>query len=1179
MLNKTPFFYRGYSKHVGMDGASAVADVAYRMSEMSFLFPITPATPSSEAVEKWASEGRKNVFGKVVDITQMQSEGGVAGAFHGAAGSGALSTTFTASQGLMLMIPEIYRVAGDHLPGVFHVAARSLGTMGPSIYGDHSDIMCAKASGAAMLCSSNPQECADFAAISHATSIKSSYPFIHFYDGFRTSHEINTLKTIPDEVLMDMIDHDALTEYKLTSMNPDRPTQRGGIFPIEIFWQFWERGNLDLQKIEPNVIAMMNKLGKLTGRHYEPYEYFGDPEATDIIVSMGSASKIFEELIKSRGKGSKLGVINIHLFRPFITEKFLSKLPRSAKRLCVLDRSRDIIASKEPLHMEVHSIIRQARPDISIIGGKYGLSSKEFNPTHAEAVISNLKLPNPKDRFNVGIIDDLTFTSIPIGETKEILPNGTKQCIFWGFGSDGTVGACKDAIKIIVNNTDLYGQGYFAYTAHKSGGITTSHLRFGPEPIEAPYLIQEADYIACHKPYFVKKFDILKQLKNHGTVVLNAPSNQSIEDYVPGEMKRAIASKKAKLYYIDASSLSTEMGLRGRTNTVMQTAFFILSGVLPQEMAIKLLKDAAFKAYSKKGEEVINKNLQLIENTNSNLKEYTYDQTNWENAPDSPKKELKLPPVFNEIMTKMMVQKGDEVKVSETTKRGEIPAGGTQYEKRGIAEFVPVWDSNKCVQCGLCSTVCPHAVIRPFLLTKEELSRAPEGFESAKQKIGKSVDGFEYTIQVSAYDCTGCGKCSNICPAKALTMTPSEPLFESKHKKWEFINTIENRANLVKPNAIKNTQFLQPLLEFSGACAGCGETAIIKMITQLYGHKSFMAFATGCPVVWGASAPSNAFTKNKKGKGPAWTSSLFEDHAEFGFGQYKAMEMRRRAIREIIQGIQTRISGENSELIQKLLANWNNDQSEILSEKFLSLVEAGAVGVTDEERRSLVRDKSFIAHKMNWIIGGDGWAYDIGYGGLDHILASGEPVKVVVLDTEVYSNTGGQPSKASNRSSSNSFSSRGVGRAKKDLALIAQTYGHIYVANTCLDADPRHALKALQEAVDYKGPSLIINYCPCIEHGFTQGLGNSPAHTKELVDGGYLILSRFDPRLAQEGKNPLQIDSPKPTFDVDKILDQEVRYSNLAMRSPERAKELRDKLNLDFRSRIAKYERLKNSYN
>jgi len=1178
MIDIVSSFSRGLAKRVGMDGATAVADVAYRMSEMSFLFPITPATPSGEAVERFAAEGKKNFAGNVLDITQMQSEAGAAGAFHGAAGLGVLTTTFTASQGLLLMLPDIYRMAGDHYPGVFHIAARSVGTMGISIYGDHSDIMCVKSSGAAMLSSTSPQECADLAAISHASSLKASYPFIHFYDGFRTSHEINTIDYIPDSTIKELIDEEALQKFKLNALTPNRPSQRGAIYSPELFWQFWERGNIDLQKIAPTIVGTMEKFGKLTGRKYEPYRYFGPHDATDVIVCMGSVSKIFEEYIKHQGFGLKVGVLNIHMFRPFLVDSFIEKIPRTVKRICVMDRTRDVLSSSEPLHLEIQSIVKSNRPSISIIGGKYGISSKDFNPTHAHAVVTNLKSEAPKNRFCVGINDDLTNSSLPIGDTIETVPKDTKQCIFWGFGSDGTVGACKDAIKIIANETPLYGQGYFAYTAHKSGGITTSHLRFGPDPIEAPYLIQEADYVACHKPFFVKKFDIAGSLKQNGTIVFNAPSNQTLESFIPNKMKRQIAQKNAKVYCIDASQLAIDHGLRGRINTIMQTAFFSLSNVLPRQQALDLLKDAARHTYFKKGEEVIQQNIRLIESTDSHLKEYSYDKDSWLNSPDVTEYNPELPEKHKNVLGKMMIQKGDTVSVSETQENGNLPHSATRFEKRGIADFVPVWDSEKCIQCGLCSTVCPHAVIRPFLMTQEEIDKAPIKMEHAKSRIGKAVKDFKFTIQISGYDCTGCGKCAHICPAKALTMMNGPPLFEEKHKKFQHAFSVPNRAHLLQPNNLKNTQFLQPLLEFSGACAGCGETAIIKMITQLYGHKSYMAFATGCPVVWGASAPSNAFTAKPNGKGPAWSSSLYEDNAEFGFGQFKALELRRNTVKSIIEQIHSQDKGENKEMIGNLLNEWNSDKSEELAKTFITKVIDGSVNVTNEQKKVIMNDRDYIAHKMNWIIGGDGWAYDIGYGGLDHILASGEPIKVIILDTEVYSNTGGQPSKASNRSSSNSFSARGVNRAKKDFALLAQTYGNIYVANTCLDADPKHALQTLQEAVSYNGPAVIVNYCPCIEHGFTPGLGSSPTHCKQLMEAGYLVLSRFDPRLEQEGKNPMQIDSPKPNFNIDQVLSSEVRFTNLSQRLPERAKTLREQLVEDCKKRYKKYERIQQSF-
>jgi pyruvate-ferredoxin/flavodoxin oxidoreductase len=1093
----------------------------------------------------------------------MQAEGGAAGALHGASALGTVSVSFTASQGLLLMIPDLYKIAGEYCPAVVHVTARSLATGGLSIYGDHSDVYAARMSGIPMMCSNSVQEAHDLSAISHLTTIKTGLPFLHFFDGFRTSHEVNTYYQLDHDTLRRMVDEDGLARTRARSMNPEHPHTRGTILGPEFVFQSMEKANPVYGALPYEVDKMMDTFGKLTGRHYKPFQYVGPHNAEYIIIAMGSGASVIEEYARTNPTG-KVGVVKIHLFRPFSAQMFNSCIPASAKMICVLDKWRDPTGVREPLYTDVVAALHGKRSNVHIIGGRFGLGSKDFNPPHVEAIVKNMTSPRPKDGFTVGI--NAPETMLEIGGPIDPLPPSTTQCLFWGLGSDGTVGANREAIKMIVDNTDLYGQAYFAFSAHKSGGLTTSHLRFGKDPIDAPYLIQKADYIACHNPVYINKFDMLTPLKENGVVVLNMPKESDFEKDLPPSMRKKLAEKNAKLYRIDASHIAEELGLPGRINMIMQTIFFGLSGVLPAEQCIKLLKNSIENQYKKKGHEVVQKNWDMVDRALSGLSEVKYNREKW----------LKLTPEvqpikegFEKILQMQVQNRGEEVTVDMFTECAQIPPGTSKFEKRGIALNVPVWDEKKCIQCNTCAFLCPHSVLRPYLLTDSEVG----GLKVLKAK-GKELKGLNYRLQISPLDCTGCGMCVDACPVDALSMVPLKKVVDQEHKNFERLYALPNRGHLVPKDNVKNVAFQQPLLEFNGSCPGCGEPTMVKVLTQLYGDQLYIANATGCSIVWGATYPWNPYTTNARNHGPVWANSLFEDNAEFGYGMYHAIECRRDTTKKLINNVleSKEATGELEKLFRELLAKWNSEESIELAYKIQPILKAVPSPSADMKRIQSQAD--MLAKKALWIIGGDGWAYDIDFGGLDHVLASGDNVNFLVMDTEVYSNTGGQCSKATPRSAVANFSAAGYNKMKKDLGLILMTYSNIYVASTCMIADPAHALKCIHEASSYNGPSLIINYSPCISHGVKKGLGSTPTHCKKLVEDGYVVFYRFDPRREAEGKNPFQLDSPEPSFCIDALVKAETRYSSLNELYPDLAQIKQPQLVDDLKKRYQKYAKL-----
>ena len=1130
--------------------------MAYALSESSFIYPITPATTMGELMDSWISQGRKNVWGNQVHLRMLQSEGGAAAACHGAAAAGSLCSTFTASQGFLLMIPDLYKIAAEYCPTVIHVAARSLALSALSIYNDHGDIYAGRSTGMPFLCSNSVQEAQDLAAIAHLTMIKTGLPFVHFFDGFRTSHEINTYEEISNNDLYKLVDEQCIARIRARSMNPEHPTQRGTIMPPEFAWQSIEAPNKDYAKLPGQLAEMMNKFGKLTGRYYKPMQYVGTQNDEAVIIMMGSGCDTVEEYIRTHPQ-EKIGLVKIHLYRPFSIQLLNDILPLSVKKVCVLDKVHEVTSHHEPLYVDVVSALHGQR-QFTAYGGRYGISSKDFAPQHVTAIAKNLLSETPKDGFTVGI--DQPETALPVGKPTDYLPSSTKQCIFWGLGSDGTVGANKQAIKLIVSNTKMYGQAYFAYSAHKSGGTTTSHIRFGEKPIDAPYFVQQADYIACHNPAYLKKFNMIHPLKQNGVFVINVPADANLDELILPSVRKELAEKNARIYAIDATAVAASIGMAGRINMLMQTVFFHLSGVLPAEKYIPLLKQSIAKQYARKGKDVIAKNQLAVDKALEGLKEIKYDRQAWLNAKPE---EGKGWTDFGEILEKMIKQEGDQVPVSKMPQSGIVKPGMSKFEKRGIAVKIPKWDQDKCIQCNTCSILCPHATIRPFLLTEEE----SEGMNVLDAKGFKDL---KYRICVAPIDCMGCGVCAQACPAQALTMTKRELIDKQELENWNKVISVPNRGHLIKKYTVRGSQFQQPLLEFNGACPGCGETAMIKLITQLYGDKLYLACATGCSLVWGASFPWNPYTTNAEGRGPTWANSLFEDGAEFGYGIVHGVQARRNLTKNLINEMLQKNSFDNdlTNLFNDLLKNWEDvDKSNQIADKIKPLL-LSLEPKTSEIAR-LQQQADILGKKIIWIMGGDGWAYDIGYGGLDHVLASGEDVNVIVLDTEVYSNTGGQCSKATQRGAVANFSAAGYTKCKKDLAAIAMTYNNIYVASTCLLANQQQALKAIQEATEYKGPSLIINYSPCINHGIKKGLTSGPQHCKDLVKSGYIILFRYDPRTGK-----LHLDSKKPDFEMSRILKTESRFTALTDLFPKEAEIKFPELKNDLQKRYEHYAAL-----
>jgi len=1155
-----------------IDGNTAAAHIAYAFSDVAAIYPITPSSPMGEEVDAWAAHGRKNLFGQVLKVSEMQSEGGAAGAVHGALSAGACATTFTASQGLLLMIPNMYKIAGELMPCVFHVTGRAIAGQALSIFGDHQDVMATRTTGFALLSSNSVQEAMDLALVAHLSTLHASVPFLHFFDGFRTSHEIQKIEMIDYEDIAKLADWDAIKKHRQRALNPEHPHQRGTAQNPDIYFQVTEASNKYFQVIPKIVEEEMQRVSKLTGRSYHLFDYVGASDADRVLIMMGSGCEAAGEVVDYLNKkGEKVGLIKVRLYRPFSADHFINILPKTVKKIAVLDRTKESTGFGEPLYLDVTTVLHDKKMNIAVVGGRYGLGSKDFTPAMAKAVFDNLKQAQPKNHFTIGIEDDVTNTSLPVGEQIDTAPEGLIRCKFWGMGSDGTVGANKDAIKIIGDNTSMYVQGYFAYDSKKSGGVTMSHLRFGKYPIHSTYLVDKADYIACHQSSYVDKYDLLEGIREGGTFVLNSPwTLEEMETCLPNSLKKTIAQRHLKFYNIDAVKIAEEIGLGGRINMIMQTVFFKLSNVLPINDAMKYLKAAIAKTYGKKGQEVIEMNWKAVDAASADIQEIHYPSS-WSNLPaDKPevRKELEF---ITKVMRPMLAQQGDKLPVSAFPPAGIFPAGTSQYEKRGVAINVPEWLMNNCIQCNQCAMVCPHATIRPVLTTQEEMNKAPKGFE-AKKAVGKEAGDFFFRIQVYTEDCLGCGNCADICPAKekALVMKPIATQIEKQRPLQQYAEKIPTRLGGFDKYSVKGSQFQKPLLEFSGACAGCGETPYLKVATQLFGDRMIIANATGCSSIWGGSAPSVPFTVNEKGFGPAWANSLFEDNAEYGFGMMLATTQRRAKLADLIRQANEKNSGELKEAFANWLQYMNDaDKSKEYGDKIKALLEKNH---KDDILNQIWESKDLLTKKSIWAVGGDGWAYDIGYGGLDHVLAMNEDINILVFDTELYSNTGGQSSKATPVGSIAKFAESGKKTKKKDLGLIAMSYGYVYVASVAMGANKNQFMKALKEAESYQGPSIIIAYAPCINHGIKAGMGKTQEEEKRAVETGYWPLYRYDPRLAAEGKNPFQLDYQEPNGTIHDFLMGEVRYAALTKTFPEEAKKLHKQLEDSTATRYKTYK-------
>ena len=1173
-----------------VDGNTAAAHVAYAFTDVAAIFPITPSSNMAEAVDDWSAQGRKNIFGQKVNVVEMQSEAGAAGAFHGSLQAGALTTTFTASQGLLLMLPNMYKVAGGLLPGVFHVSARALATSALSIFGDHQDVMAARQTGCVLLASGSVQEVADIAPVAHLAAIEGKLPFIHFFDGFRTSHEIQKVELLEYSDYASLLNMEAVKAFRDSALSPNHPVTRGTAQNDDIYFQTREASNKYYNNIVGVVEKYMAKMSELTGRKHGLFNYYGDENAKNIIIAMGSVTETIEETIDYlNAKGGSYGLVKVHLYRPFSNKHLLEAIPASAERICVLDRTKEPGSTGEPLYLDVRNAFFDVENAPMIIGGRYGLGSKDVTPTDIKTVFDNLTSEKPKNNFTLGIVDDVTNTSLEKSESIKIAHPGTVRCKFWGLGSDGTVGANKQAIKIIGDNTDKYAQAYFAYDSKKSGGITMSHLRFGDAPIRSTYLIDEADYIACHNQSYVNQYDLLKGLKEGGVFVLNTIwSQEELEQHLPAKMKKFIADNNINFYTVNATKIAQEIGLGNRINMIMQSAFFKLAAIIPETEAVEYLKDSIKKAYGKKGEKVVNMNFEAVEAGLNALVKIDVP-ANWSNA-----EELEMavdsdePEFIKNILRPMNAQEGNNLPVSafEGLEDGTFPAGTAAYEKRGVAVNVPEWITDNCIQCNQCAYVCPHACIRPVLVNEEEAANAPESFNT-KKAIGKGFEGLQYRMQVSPMDCTGCGNCADICPAKqkALVMKPLDTQ-EVEVENWAFaVDTtkVAPKGDIMAPTTVKGSQFRQPLIEFSGACAGCGETPYIKLVTQLFGDRMMIANATGCSSIWGGSAPSTPYTVNHEGKGPSWANSLFEDNAEFGYGMMLGVKQMRNKIAETMQTLLTMDICESAKEAFNawLEAREDGEVSKAASEKVLEVL-AGTCSCADEEVKSLLAEiesrKDYLVKRSQWILGGDGWAYDIGYGGLDHVLASGENVNVLVFDTEIYSNTGGQASKSTPVAAMAKFAAAGKRSKKKDLGMMAMSYGNVYVAQVGMGADKNQLMKAIIEAEKHDGPSLIIAYSPCISHGIKEGMGRAQANIEKAVKAGYWHLYRYNPQLKAEGKNPFTLDSKEPTESFREFLMGQVRYAAIAKQYPDVAEELFNMAEENAKERYNNYKRLAENF-
>ena len=1177
-------------KFMTCDGNQAAAHVAYMFSEVAAIYPITPSSPMAEYIDEWAAKGQKNIFGDTVKVVEMQSEAGAAGAVHGSLQAGALTTTYTASQGLLLMIPNMYKIAGELLPGVFHVSARALAAQALSIFGDHADVMSARQTGFAMLATSSVQEIMDLAPVAHLAAIEGRVPFLHFFDGFRTSHEIQKVEAADMEKLRKLVNYKALKAYRDRALNPEHPVTRGTAQNPDIYFQTRELQNKYYDALPDIVAKYMKQLSKITGREYAPFVYYGAKDATDIIIAMGSVNDVIKTVIDKENKaGKKLGLVTVHLYRPFSVKYLGAVLPETVKRICVLDRTKEPGANGDPLYLDVVEAFANCK-DIPaenkplIIGGRYGLSSKDTTPAQILAVYKNLASNKPMNQFTVGINDDVTHRSLKVGKEISILPKGTFEAKFYGLGADGTVGANKNSIKIIGDNTNKYSQAYFDYDSKKSGGYTCSHLRFGDQPILAPYLVGTPDFVAVHVPSYLKKYDCLRGLKKNGTFLYNSPwSVAETKKHLPDFVKKYLALNNINMYIIDATKIANEIGLGNRTNTILQSAFFKISGVIPYDLAVQQMKKFIVKSYGKKGEDIVNMNYAAVDRGGEIQKveipaewaklDCTTDFVFEHNADD--------PEFINKVMRPMVAQCGNDLPVSafKDIVDGTFPAGTTAYEKRGVATVVPEWNPANCIQCNQCALVCPHAAIRPVVMTDAEMKKAPKGMNAIDVKMPKELAGMHFRMQVSVLDCTGCGNCADVCPAKekALVMKPLESQLDEA-KNWEYgQKKVTYKDNLIDKYAnTKNSQFAQPLFEFSGACAGCGETPYIKTITQLFGERMLVANATGCSSIYGGSAPATPYCKNNRsGKGVAWANSLFEDNAEFGLGMATATRKLRDRIELIMKDAIANCKYCSDDL-KKLFQEWiDNRENGIKTAELADKIVAGCEKCGCDKCMQILDLKDHLVKKSQWIFGGDGWAYDIGFGGLDHVLASGEDVNVLVLDTEVYSNTGGQSSKATPAGAVAKFAASGKKVRKKDLGMIAKSYGYVYVAQVAMGSSQAQYFKAIKEAEAYPGPSLVICYAPCINHGIKIGMGHSQQEEKLAVDCGYWHLWRFNPTEEEAGQNGFHLDSKEPDWSkFQQFIMGEVRYNSLLKTFPEEAKELFAKTEQFAKLRYEGYKKL-----
>jgi len=1154
-------------KYVTMDGNEAAAYMAYPFTEVAAIYPITPSSPMAGLTDAWSAKGRKNVFGQTVTLTEMQSEAGAITAVHGALQAGSLATSYTSSQGLMLMVPVLYRIAGERLPAVLHVASRTVGTHAMSIFGDHSDVMACRQTGFAMLSSGSVQEVADLAPVAHLSAIEGRIPFMHFFDGFRTSHEINKIE-LPDlDKVGSLINKDALKAFRDGSLNPEHPTLRNTVQNGDVYFQVREANNTFYNELPDIVEKYLGEISKITGRQYHAFNYYGAPDATDVVIAMGSASGVICDVAEKLAKeGKKVGFLQVHLYRPFSAKYFLQSLPETVERIAVLDRCKAMGSAGEPLFEDVCSVLMNNDRHIKVIGGRYGLSSKDTDPSQIAAVFENLASPSPVRSFTIGINDDVTYLSLPLKPYKEDT-KGLVRCKFWGLGGDGTVGANHNTVRIINDNTEKFAQAYFEYDAKKSFGVTKSHLRFSDKPITSSYYVKQADFVACHNQSYINQYDIVDEVVEGGTFLLNCSWKENeLEEHIPASVRKQIAEKNIRFYMIDANKIAQDLGLGNHTNTVLQASFFALMQVIPTEEALEMIKGATRKTYFAKGDDVIARNVAAIDAGVTELVKVNVPAS-WAQAENtSSETDEERPAVVKTLLEPINKQKGDDLPVSafKNYEDGRIDMGLTAFEKRGIALKVPVWDASKCIQCNKCALVCPHAVIRPYLLNDEEKANAPKGFETVPA-IGAAAKGLHFTMQISDFDCTGCGSCVTCCPAKEKALSMEEAsLTEESKKLWNYGLTVSDKGDLFNVYSIKGSQFRQPLIEFSAACAGCGETPYAKLLTQLFGDRVYWANATGCSQAWGSPMPGIPYTTNKRGFGPAWTNSLFENNAELALGMFLSVKQQRLAQKALVEAYVAETDSEIGKLWLDAFDSFD------LSRKATDDLIAELENVSTHLAEKILERKDQLAKKCFWMFGGDGWAYDIGFGGLDHVIASGEDINVFVIDTEVYSNTGGQSSKATPLGAVAQFASAGKRSRKKELGAIFQTYGNVYVAQVAMGADPNQLIKAIHEAEMHKGPSVIVAYTPCVTHGIKAGMNNVQNEMKRAVDAGYWTLYRYNPN----AEKPMTVDSKKPSLDYEEFLDGETRYAALKRTFPEYAETLFKAAKEDSGVRYEKYKHM-----